>query len=83
VRNAKLARARMKLELADPYVPPSTQFCTAEIVVHPRTLRGFLIAPLESPSDVDLARNNLAVIITSRVVRDKFEKARGGSLLMP
>lgn len=74
----------MKLELADPYASPSTQFCTAEIAKYIRvhaSLRGFLIAPLGPPGDVDLARNNLAVIITSRVVRDvdvydEFEDGR-------
>lgn len=65
----------MKLELADLYVPPLTQFCTAEIAKYIRvhaSFRDFLIAPLAlgPPSDVDLARNNLAVIITSRAVQD-------------
>jgi len=63
----------MKLELADSHMPSSTQFCIAEIAgkyirVH-TSLRGFLIAPLGPPSGVDLARNNLAVIITSRARR--------------
>lgn len=48
------------------YVPPSTQFCTAEIAKYIRaytSFRGFLIT-FGPPSGVDLARNNLTVIIT-------------------